>query len=234
MFSLPSQTLNDWEHDLQTVIREGANQLSTYPLFSFPYSELGITENRKRVKRPKDQMVRSMLNMTHDYTLNNGYKQCAVWSWIHPSRKKFSSITRHHYVGFGPSAASMTGRHFYVNTFSVEEYAKALPDRLPVALSMPVDLRLEMGYWLYWRVYEMKIPICEFREIFGCELDDIYGWPIRWLERLGMLRLKNESYIITQDAAYWIHRLQNEYSLNYINRLWGRCKKEPWPKEVSL
>ena len=72
----------------------------------------------------------------------------------------------------------MTGTQFYVNTFSVEEYAAALPKRLPVALVLPVDRRLEM--------------------------------------------------------AYWVHRIQNEYSLNYINRLWGRCRQQAWPQEVRL
>jgi len=50
----------------------------------------------------------------------------------------------------------------------------------------------------------------------------------------GMMEKKNGSYQITTSGAYWIHRLQNEYSLNYINRLWGSCQKEPWPKQVKL
>ena len=45
---------------------------------------------------------------------------------------------------------------------------------------------------------------------------------------LGTLRRREE------EAAYWIHRLQNEYALNYINRLWGRCRQEAWPREVRL
>ena len=44
----------------------------------------------------------------------------------------------------------------------------------------------------------------------------------------------NGSYLVAEGAAYWVHRFQNEYSLNYINRLWGRCRQEAWPREVRL
>jgi len=128
----------------------------------------------------------------------------------------------------------MTGHQFYVNTFSVQQYVDALPDRSPVALVMPVNRRLEMGYWLYWRAYEMKIPGDEFRDLFGEDIEGVYGPLLRTLARLGMATRQNGGCRLTEQAAYWVHRLQNEYSLNYINRLWGRCRQEPWPDAVRL
>ena len=178
----------------------------------------------------------AMLNITDFNAIEAGFGRCAVWSWLKPSKNKFSSITRHHYIGFGPSAASMTGRNFYVNTFDVESYTSALPHKRPIALSMDVNTRLEMAYWLYWRVYELKVNQREFQRIFGDEtfLDKFFGkifWPF---ELLGMMQKDNGGYKVTDSGAYWIHRLQNEYSLNYINRLWGSCRHNPWPLEVRL
>jgi oxygen-independent coproporphyrinogen-3 oxidase len=159
-----------------------------------------------------------------------------VWSWLKPKKKKFSSITRHHYVGFGPSAASMTGTDFYVNTFDVKAYAATLPNKRPVVLSMPVDRRLEMAYWLYWRVYELKILNNDFQELFGSTftVDSAFSKVLTPFEMAGMVSKKNGGYSVTESGAYWIHRLQNEYSLNYINRLWGSCRREAWPSEVFL
>lgn len=236
MFALPGQSLRDWEDDVNSVIAEGVDQLSTYPLFSFPYSDLGRSQKISRVKRPGGRHIRSMLEITDSLSALHGYHRCAVWSWLKPSAKKFSSITRHHYIGFGPSAASMTGKNFYVNTFDVSAYAAALPEKRPVALSMPVDVRLEMAYWLYWRVYELKIRDDEFAALFGEEnsVDARFSSLLRPLQLAGMLKKEQGGYRITRSGAYWIHRLQNEYSLNYINRLWGACKNEAWPQEVSL
>ncbi len=236
MFALPGQTLEDWEKDICAVIEEGADQISTYPIFSFPYSDLGQSQRIREIKRPDSHMVRSMLNITNSRSVASGYHRCAVWSWLKPSKKKFSSITRHHYIGFGPSAASMTGSHFYVNTFDVRYYAATLPNKRPIALSMPVDQRLEMAYWLYWRVYELKIYQKDFRNLFGKDvsLDAVFSKVIKPFEFAGMMERKNGGYNVTEKGAYWIHRLQNEYSLNYINRLWGTCRHKPWPQEVTL
>ncbi|MEN8251938.1 MAG: radical SAM protein, partial [Bacteroidota bacterium] len=236
MFALPGQELRDWENDLKILINLGVDQVSTYPLFSFPYSDLGKNENIKHVKRPESRLVRSMLELTDTLLTESGYSRCAVWSWLKPSKKKFSSITRHHYIGFGPSAASMTGSDFYVNTFKVESYIKRLPDKRPIALSMPVDQRLEMAYWLYWRIYELKICQKDFQNQFGEEhtIESTFYKVIKPFMLAGMIAKINGSYQVTDAGAYWIHRLQNEYSLNYINRLWGSCRQEPWPSEVFL
>lgn len=236
MFALPGQTLGDWENDLKAVVGEGVDQISTYPLFSFPYSDLGQSQKIRQVKRADSRLIRSMLNVTDSLLTDSGYKRCAVWSWLNPSKKKFSSITRHHYIGFGPSAASMTGRDFYVNTFDVESYATTLPGKRPIALSMPVDKRLEMAYWLYWRVYELKIFQKDFQDLFGNEitLDATFSNVIKPFELAGMIEKKNGGYHVTNSGAYWIHRLQNEYSLNYINKLWGACRRSPWPAEAML
>lgn len=236
MFALPGQKLIDWEDDLKAVINEEVDQISTYPLFSFPYSDLGQSQKIRQVKRPQSRLIRSMLKLTDSLSTDSGYKRCAVWSWLKPSKKKFSSITRHHYVGFGPSAASMTGKDFYVNTFDVISYAEKLPNKRPIALSMPVDQRLEMAYWLYWRVYELKIYQEDFQNLFGEEnsIESTFSNVIKPLQLAGMMEKKNGGYQVTNSGAYWIHRLQNEYSLNYINRLWASCRRKSWPLEVYL
>jgi hypothetical protein len=123
---------------------------------------------------------------------------------------------------------------FFVNTFSIDEYAVALPDRSPVALVLPVDRRLEMVYWLYWRAYELTLPRDGFVELFGEELESVFGGLMKLLVRTGMAQLDRNVYQLSDEAAYWIHRVQNEYALNYINRLWGRCRSEAWPSRVRL
>ena len=212
MFALPGQTLTDWENDLKSIIERGIDQVSTYPLFSFPYSDLGQSQKIREVRRPDSQVVRSMLDLSNSLLSQAGYRRCAVWSWVKPSKKKFSSITRHHYVGFGPSAASMTGSHFYVNTFDVRSYAAALPGRRPIALSMPLDKRLEMAYWLYWRFYELNICEADFQDLFGTttSLDSVFSKILRPLEIAGMMEKINGTHHVTDSGAYRIHRLQNE------------------------
>lgn len=236
MFALPGQTTRDWENDLRAVLDAGVDQLSTYPMFAFPYTDLGKERNARTVMRPPGRTIRKMLEMTDTLCSSHGLQRCAVWSWLKPSGDKFSSITRHHYVGLGPSAASMTSTHFYVNSFDVDAYASSLPDKRPIALSMEVDRDLEMGYWLYWRVYELKVTDKDFRRQFGddASLTSAFGHALWSLCLAGMAERTSEGFRITPFGAYWVHRLQNEYSLNYIDRVWGACRRSAWPNEVIL
>lgn len=236
MFALPTQTLDEWQLDVTRVLELGAHQLSTYPLFAFPYSDLGVQKRMRRVERPPTPFVRMLLERTGLIARSFGLERCAVWSWLRPAGKKFSSVTRHHYVGFGPSAASMIGSHFYVNTFHVEAYASRLPEHRPIALAMPLDRRLEMTYWLYWRVYELLADERDFRDMFGQResLADVFGTVLEPFRRLGLLQRTEHGYAVSEAGAFWIHRLQNEYSLTYIDRLWGGCRRAPWPDEVVL
>jgi len=236
MFALSGQSLAEWQADVRTIVDLGVDQLSTYPMFSFPYSDIGKTRGIRQVERPAHRIVMKMLRYTDEYCEETGLHRCAVWSWLKPDRNKFSSITRHHYIGFGPSAASMTGSNFYVNTFDVNAYICRLPSERPVALSMPVNLRIEMAYWLYWRMYELKILNSDFQSVFGADasIERTFGHLLQPLVLMGWMERVADGYHVTTPGAYWIHRLQNEYSLNYINRLWGTCRKTAWPLEVSL
>ncbi len=236
MFALPGETLEEWKEDVMAIVDLGVGQISTYPMFAFPYTDLGASEQIRAVQRPSHRVVKEMLDFTDDVCEAAGLHRCAVWSWLRPGKPKFSSITRHHYIGFGPSAASMTGNDFYVNTFSVAAYVKALPLERPVALSMKVDRRLEMAYWLYWRIYELQMTDSDFKSVFGSDasIEREFGPMLRPLLLAGLLKAVEGGYRVTKAGAYWIHRLQNEYSLNYINNLWGTCRKQPWPGEVRL
>jgi oxygen-independent coproporphyrinogen-3 oxidase len=236
LFALPTQTVAEWSDGVARVLDAGAHQLSTYPLFSFSYSELGRTSRLSGVRQPPPAVVRAMLEVTDRLATRHGLQRCAVWSWIDGARRKFSSVSRHHYIGFGPSASSMVGSHFYVNTFDVAAYARSLPAARPIALSMPMDARLEMAYWLYWRMYELYVGEEEFGEVFGRgrSVRGTFGPSIAALCILGLMERADGGFRVTPAGAYWIHRAQNHYSLGYINRLWGACRGAAWPREVIL
>ncbi|MBN2577932.1 MAG: radical SAM protein [Pirellulales bacterium] len=234
MFALPTQTLDELDEDLQRALSLGVDQISCYPIFGFPYTELGKRLGIKQIRRPASSLLRRMLDLIRRRADDFGLVQGAVWSFHRPRGKKFTSTTRHHYLGIGPSAASMVPGQFSVNTFSIPDYAAALPGRLPTALVLPVSRQLEMAYWLYWRAYEMTIPRRDFAERFGKEIETVYGKLLTLLTRTGMARLEDGAYQLTERSGYLIHRFQNEYALNSINRLWGQCRQEAWPTKVGI
>ena len=138
-------------------------------------------------------------------------------------------------MGLGPSAGTYTGNAFYFNTFSVSEYIETEQARLPIALKMRVSNRLEKLFWFYWRLYEIAVPRKEYLERFGCA----FPWDFRILLRLlGFLGLgrreQDDRFVLTPRGTHWIHLLQNQYALNYVNTIWSKCQMSPWPEKVRL
>ena len=234
MFALPDQDDESWRQTVVDTIRTGVHEISTYPIFSFPYTQPRAAPHATPHRAP-EKTLRRRLEIARYAAESEGLKRSTVWSWTRPGAPPFSSVTRHRYIGLGPGAASMTGSSFYINTFSVSEYARAVASRLPVALAMRVPQRLDRAYWLYWSLYALRVSSIEFAAKFeGRDLHREFGVLLRPMRLLGWLNEDAEGYKVTNSGAYWIHRLQNAYSLRYLERLWGACLREPWPKEVQL
>lgn len=53
-------------------------------------------------------------------------------------------------------------------------------------------------------------------------------------ELLGMLRDSDKSFALTRKGTFWIHLIQNYFSLRWINRIWTKAKCEAWPAFIKF
>lgn len=139
------------------------------------------------------------------------------------------------YIGLGASGGTYLRDIFYLNTFHVSEYISAFENgRTAIALSTDLSERMQMAGWLYRRIYETKFWKRDFLERFGQDFDNIYSkyfWP---LARLGWVMDDGQQIVLTDQGAYWLHAFEDLFSLDYISRLWGTSRQEPWPQRVIL
>jgi len=234
MFSLPGQTVKEVILDLKKAINSGVNQVTLYPLFTFPYSTVGKYLNFKRVKMPNIITRKSMYYAIHDFCIDNGFKRVSVWGFIRNDVYRYSSATRDNYIGFGAGAGSHISKTFYLNTFSVKEYIKTcFNEKLPVALKMDFTDSMTRYYWLYWRFYDTYIPKGQLFELFGKNDKNIQ--LLLWL--INILKLGEEdaeNVFLSKRGAFWLHLIQNYFVLNYINKIWSVAMKKPWPNEIRI
>ena len=52
--------------------------------------------------------------------------------------------------------------------------------------------------------------------------------------RIGLAVRHDQSLELTEEGAFWLHLLQNYFALNYVNILWTRARREPWPRAVAI
>jgi oxygen-independent coproporphyrinogen-3 oxidase len=236
IFALPGQTYSEVEQAGHTLVEMGVDQVAAYPLFRFPYTKMGRTAKGSNYDISSIFKRRKMLGILERIFYGAGFERTSVWAFTRPEVPKYCSVTVPLYVGLGASGGSYLKDVFYLNTFNVQEYIRALENgRLPIALSLDLTENMQMAGWLYWRIYETRFRRSDFRRRFGKEFDRVYGKYVRLLSPLGFLKKDDGDEIVLSDTGtYWLHVLQDLFSIEYISQLWGTSKQEPWPEKVVL
>ena len=234
MFCLPGQTVQDFLHDLELVTQLGVDQVTCYPLFSFPYSTAGRSQGLPELRMPPTRERRVMYHAMHTFFEGRGYRRVSVWGFQKGQGPRYSSVTRDEYLGFGAGSGSHIQGLSWFNTFSVPEYTAACAaGRSPVALSMAFTPAMERSFWLYWRLYDSSLDIGQLWNHFRADAGKL--WLLLAKARLlGMVREEAGRLWLTERGAFWIHLLQNEVALRAVDRIWGVCLHDPWPGEIQL
>ena len=159
MFALPGQTTDELLSDLAEAADLGANQITTYPLFTFPYTSVGEYLDLKGVRLPDLHTRKEQYLAVATWCAAHGFERVSVWGFRKGSAPRYSSVTRDGYIGVGPGAGSHLPDGFALDTFDLEQWETSVESgRLPVALRMPFTPQMSAWWWLYWRFYDTRIP----------------------------------------------------------------------------
>jgi len=235
IFALPNQTYSELEQAGYALVEMGVDQVAAYPLFRFPYTKWAHISKENNYRRFSVFKRRKMLGILERIFYDAGFERTSVWAFTRSGVPKYCSVTVPLYIGLGASGGSYLKDVFYLNTFNVHEYIRALESgRMPIALSLDLSENVQMAGWLYWRIYETRFKRSDFQKRFGKEFDEVYGEYMRRLSLVGFLSDDRDEIVLSDNGAYWLHVLQDLFSNEYISRLWGTSKQEPWPEKVIL
>jgi coproporphyrinogen III oxidase-like Fe-S oxidoreductase len=234
MFALPHQSASDVIADLTRAAQLGADQLTTYPLFTFPYTSVGNYLRLKAVRMPNLRLRKTHYRAISRWCGEHGFERVSVWGFKNGAVPRYSSVTRDGYIGIGPGAGSHLVDGFILNTFDLDHYIQAASDgRTTIALRMPFTRSMAGWWWLYWRFYDTSIPLDHLDEALGSEASKARWW-LRLIEQAGLAIRHGERLELTETGAFWLHLAQNYFALNYVNKLWTQARQEPWPKAIAV
>jgi coproporphyrinogen III oxidase-like Fe-S oxidoreductase len=235
IFALPGQTFREVEEAGRALVKMGIDQVAAYPLFTFPYTAWSSIAKRKGYREAGVFKKRKMLGILERIFYEAGFLRTSVWAFTKPEVEKYCSVTVPLYIGLGASGGSYLKDVLYFNTFNVEAYIKALlAGRVPIALAMKLSRRMQMAGWLYWRIYETAFKPIDFRRRFGLDFDSVYGAYFGLFSLLGFIKENEDQIVLSDRGAYWLHVLQDLFSIDYVSRLWGNSRNDPWPSRVVL
>jgi len=235
MFALPDQTYEEIEQTGHALVEMDVDQVAAYPLFRFPYTRMGGTGKGGNYGPVQIIQRRKMLRILERIFYEAGYERTSVWAFTKQGVPRYCSVTVPLYLGLGASGGSYLNNVFYLNTFSVSEYIKALEKgRMAIALSVDLTERMQAASWLYWRIYETSFRKAAYQERFGRGLAQAYGGYLKILALLGFLADDGEWIHLSDRGAFWLHACEDLFSIDYISKLWGTSKRDPWPEKVIL
>ncbi|MCG9479223.1 MAG: radical SAM protein [Actinomycetia bacterium] len=235
MFALPNQTYKEIEQSGHDLVDTGVDQVAAYPIFRFPYTKMGATSEEVNYNLSTVIKRRKMLGILENIFYAAGFERTSVWAFTKKEVPKYCSVAVPLYIGLGASGGTYLKNIFYLNTFNVSEYIKAIKNKtLPIALSLNLSEKMQMAWWFYWRIYETRFKRSDFMERFGKEFDEIYGKYIKILSFFRFLNDNKDQIVLTDRGSYWLHAIEDLFSISYISKLWGTSKQDPWPKRVEL
>ena len=234
MFALPGQSAADLVADLDHAADLGANQVTAYPLFTFPYTPVGRYLRLHDVRLPNFRARHAQYRELCRWGARRGFDRVSVWGFKKGSAPRYSSVTRAGYIGIGPGAGSHLPGGFAFNSFDYGTWAQAAArgDR-SIALWLPFSAELAGWWWLYWRLYDTRIPLDQLGDTLGPDAPRVRSW-LRLGELAGLASSRNGTVTLTDGGAFWLHLAQNYFALDYVNTLWTAARRQPWQAAISL
>ena len=183
----------------------------------------------------KNKEKRQLLDAITLYCQGKGYVRDSIWTFSKEAGRKYSSMTRENFLGFGCSATTLLEKQFKVNTFSVQAYMRRMEEgQLPTALTIDFTKRQRMIYWLFWTAYTTKVRSSDFEAFFGSSLKKEFAAEIKLAKALGFIIEENGIYEMTLKGAYYYHYYENFYTLSYIDKMWGLLRQNAFPPKMEL
>jgi oxygen-independent coproporphyrinogen-3 oxidase len=129
IFSLPTQTLERWESNLQQAVELNPSHISCYSLIVEPDTPLQRMVAAKQIAPLSEDADAEMYRLTIDFLSHHNFEQYEVSNFARNGFKCLHNLTywnHDHYLGFGPSAHSFwNGKRFW-NIANVVHYSDSL------------------------------------------------------------------------------------------------------------
>jgi oxygen-independent coproporphyrinogen-3 oxidase len=238
MHSLPGQEIPSLTSDLGKVAKTGAHQISYYPLNLFPYTRWYKEARKGKIKLPGKGMQKDMYYTVSDFLSSNGYRQDTCWDFKHQTLgiKEYVTCGREENIGLGVNAYSRIGNLFYVNTYSLNEYTRAVERSLPVATGaiLPSTRKELMRQYFMMGLYRLNIDKGEFERRFEVKMDKALRSFLSLFKLLNLIEEDSREVKLTRKGVYYTSLMMKIFMVTFPGRIAEECLYHPWPAEFKV
>lgn len=217
--AIPGQTAESWERTLRTAAELGSEHLSAYSLiveegtpFYDRYGEnSGNTGNWPPL--PDEDTERRIYEDTAGILKEYGFHRYEISNYARPGyecRHNLGYWERREYLGLGIGASSLIGNQRFHNTADMEKYLNVCKDMekgkeqfgRQTFLHEDMEELSEkdcMEEFMFLGLRKTAGILCsEFRKLFGKNVEEVYGEPIRRFTGQGLLKREGGMLRLTE------------------------------------
>jgi oxygen-independent coproporphyrinogen-3 oxidase len=208
IFGWPGQTPDDWEADLQAILRWNPEHVSLYSLIVEPGTPMHDAVRRGILSPPDDDTVAGFYERAVDVLGGAGWEHYEIANWARAPRYR----SRHNqlywqngaYHGFGAGAHGTIGGVRSSNLLLPARYVAAVrAGTRPVAVTEQLAPETQMGetMMLGLRLLQDGVSPADFAVRHGIGLRDCYASQIARFSDLGLLEWQGDRLRLTPRGA---------------------------------
>jgi menaquinone C8-methyltransferase len=170
IFNFPSQTSAILREDIRKIIASGTNQATFYPLMTSPAVARSMRNSVGQVTYSSEaNFYHIILNEIAPY-----FDVKSAWTFARHGGNMIDEyiVDYEDYIGAGSGAFSYIDGKLYVNTFSLNEYEKAVrAGKMPVSEMIHFSKHDRMRYRFLMNLFGLELDKPRFRQSFQTDVE---------------------------------------------------------------
>lgn len=187
IYGLPGQTVESFEHTLETLTRTSISHMSVYGLTLEEGTPLAALVNSGSLTLPSEEEAEAMYDLTISYLADKGFNRYEIANFAQAGQESLHNLVYWQYLpyhGFGSAACSFNGKMRLTNAAKIEDY---LSDTPPTEEELPARTRLAEFLFLGLRTVA-GITVATAQARFGVDVMAMFGEKINKFVAKGMMK----------------------------------------------
>lgn len=203
MFSLPSQTILEWEETLKNIIYIEPEHISCYGLIIEPQTPFEIMLQKGKINAIDEITDRNMYELAKELLCKSGYQQYEISNFSQKNKQCLHNIVYwkdEEYIGLGLGAHSYFFQQRFHNTYDKKTYLLLNDDyEFLTEEREKLDLKTQYAEFMFMGLRMTEgIEKKRFFNRFKKNMEDIYENEINRLLKENLIKQDEERIWLTQ------------------------------------
>lgn len=218
MYGLPGQDMNMLRESVETALSLGVQHISIYGLQLEEGTVFDKLHQQGKLVLPSDELTEEMYDYITAFLPEQGYYRYEISNFALPgyeSRHNLSYWQDVPYLGFGSGAHSYWGDCRYQNSARIEVYMEEVfQGRAMCHVEEKVTEKAHIEEFCFLALRTAAgISVRRFAAVFGRDVHELYGEPIRRLVEKGLLLEDRERLYLSQLGMKYGNQVFGEFLL---------------------